>query len=76
VLYNSQYAGRIRNNATDLLKAEVYAICKKYGESNYIVLMNIHDIVITADPLAESIEIMLPLKISPYVETILLTISI
>jgi hypothetical protein len=76
VLYNSQYAGRIRNNATDSLKAEVYAICKKYGESNHIVLMNIHDIEITADPLAESIEIMLPLKISPYVETILLTISI
>lgn len=76
VMYNSQYAGRIRNNATDLLKSEVYAICKKYGESNHIVLMEIHDIVITADPQAESIEIYLPLKISPYVETILLTISI
>ena len=76
VMYNSQYAGRIRNNTIDLLKSEVYAICKKYGESNHIVLMGIQDIVITIDHHAESAEIILPIQISPYVETILLTISI
>lgn len=76
VLYNSQYVGRIRNNATNQLKSDVYAICKKYSESNYIMLMEMHDIVINADPLDETIEIILPIQISPYVETILLTISI
>lgn len=76
VMYNSQYAGRIRNNALDVLKSEVYAICKKYGESNYIMLMDIKDIMITMDPLSESLEICLPVRISPYVESILLTISI
>lgn len=76
MMYNSQYAGRIRNNALDSLKSEVYAICKKYSESNYIELIDVHDIVITIDPYTESIEIDLPIHIYPYVETILLTISV
>lgn len=76
VMYNSQYVGKLRNNATDLLKSDVYAICKKYSESNYIVLMNSQDIVINADPLSETATIILPIQISPYVETVLLTISI
>ena len=76
VMYNSQYVGRLRNNNVDLLKSDVYDICKKYGESNHIVLMEMSDIVINADPRAETVEIILPIQISPYVETVLLTISI
>lgn len=76
VMYNSQYVGRLRNNTTDMLKSDVYAICKRYGESNYIMLMEMSDIVINADPHAETIKIILPIQISPYVETVLLTISI
>lgn len=76
VMYNSQYVGRLRNNATEMLKSDVYAICKKYGESNHIVLMNSHDIVVKADSLSETVMISLPIQISPYVETVLLTISI
>jgi hypothetical protein len=76
VMYNSQYVGRLRNNTIDSLKSDVYAICKKYGESNHIVLMNIQDIAITTSPLSDTVEISLPIQISPYVETVLLTISI
>lgn len=76
VMYNSQYVGRLRNNAIDMLKSDVYAICKKYGESNHIVLMNSQDIVVKADSLSETVMISLPIQISPYVETVLLTISI
>lgn len=76
MMYNLQYVGRLRNNAIDLLKSDVYAICKKYGESNHIVLMNSQDIVVKADSLSESVMISLPIQISPYVETVLLTISI
>lgn len=76
VMYNSRYVGKLRNNAIDLLKSDVYAICKKYVESNHIVSMNSQDIVINADPLSETASIILPIKIAPYVETVLLTISI
>lgn len=76
VMYNSQYVGRIRNNTTNQLKSDVYAICKKYGESNYIMLMEMSDIVIDAELQAETVKIILPIQISPYVETVLLTISI
>lgn len=76
VMYNSQYVGRIRNNNVDLLKSDVYDICKKYGESNYIMLMDIQDIEIDADSIKESVKISLPIQITPYVETVLLTISI
>lgn len=76
VMYNSRYVGKLRNNAIDLLKSDVYTICKKYSESNHIVLMDSQEIVINADPLSETASIILPIKITPYVETVLLTISI